>query len=559
MPSSPQEVWQSSTAPGVITINDFSPGIQRFSRGGYLPTYSANAPLGSAATAFRCYAVPGIGLCPFPTYVVAGPPPLGLLGLNSSVNGSWVGMCSIRSMGLLAAMNTETFVITAMTYDGTNTRFFLNTFTAQGTAITADTNRYISTQAGNQTFQTPNLVTYFANNTGVNILTMDPLNTTATTEKVIAWTGSGINSMNFTVPVQFFDLCKLFVQSSRIVAMTIEQFAAGNSFANYLVTDPPQQDITVPFTANKYEPSQVLAVGSWGSIDAGEAFIIGQDGGAIYITGDILAPSSVIKLPGVAPTGAVIGPAALSASGYIYISDAGVYIWNGGNTSQKISSVIPEDVLYRTAGFTFNPVPVQRPILTHHDVWGDWVMFANNWMYSTVTNSWWQVEDPAIAQMQLHVPSALSPRFFFSSQDFITNTSGGVLTIGLSVYAWDRNSPSSSYTWTSNPIPTTGGYLTTLTNVEIVASNPSATSSTIIVTPTIPAGQTAFPGNNPQDVKFTVPATTSSFRASLPLGYTDYNIQVKVDAANSNVSNEAPILHSITIGFSNPISSGVSP
>jgi hypothetical protein len=560
MPASPQEVWQSSTNPDVITISDFTPGIQRFSRGSYLPTYSSNSPLGSAATAYRCYAVPGVGLCPFPSYLTTT-----LTSETSSANGSWIGMCGIRSMGLLTAMNTEQLVITNMRYDGTTTFFGINTATAQGTAISAISNKYASSQAGNQTFQTPNIVNYFVALNGTQVFTMDPLNNSITSQTLVEYTGGSGGTVTFDVfGINFYDLSKLMAQSSRLMIMMVQSLTGvglGNEAATYYITDPPQASaFTFNNIVNYYEPSQVLAVGSWGSIDSGECFVIGQSGGAIYITGDVLAPSSVVKLPGVNPTGAIIGPAALSEAGYIYPSETGAYLWNGGNTSQKINLQIPDDVLWRTAGFTFNPVPAQRPCLTHHDVWGDWVMFANNWCYSTTTSSWWQVEDPAIAQMQLHAPSALSPRFFFSTQDYVINSSGGAETIALALYSWDRNIPATSYTWTSNPIPpSTTGFLTTLNNVEIIASNPSTTSSTIIVNPTIPAGQTPFPGNNPQPVTFTIPATTSNYRASLPLGFTDYNIQINIQAQNTVSPNEAPILHSVNLGYANTRTSGVSP
>lgn len=544
-----------NTQQQTLTIKDFTPGIIKFGRGNYGITYPPGAPHGSASSAVRCYAEPGVGLCPFPTYTstVSG-------AITNSVNGSWLIRCGIRSMGLLLAMNTETLVQTHMYYDGTNTSFDLNTFTASGTALSALTNRVHVTQAGNQTRQTPNLVTYFETVDGVVVGCMRPLNNTATLQTVSWWTGSAAFTSGISVPVQFFDLVKLFVQSSRVVGCGIEQFAAGNSFTDFFITDPPQQPVSgggLTFTHAKFEPSQLLGIGSWGSIDAGEAFIIGQNGGAVYITGDIFAPTSVVKLPAVVSTGGIIGPSAVTSSGYVYLTEQGAYSWNGGNTSQKISNQIPDDVLYRTAGFTFNPLPSQRPVLTHHDTWGDWVLFCNNWMYSTITNSWWQVEDPAVAQMNLHCQSVMSNRFFFSSQDFVQNTSGGLQTIQLLMYAWDRNKPSSSYTWISNPIATQPGFLTTLSQVEIVASNPSSTSCTIQVTPEVPAGQTPIAGNNAQSVTFTIPPTTSAMRQSATLGYTDWNIQIGLNAANSNTNNQAPIIHEVSVVYVNENTSGV--
>lgn len=171
-------------------------------------------------------------------------------------------------------------------------------------------------------------------------------------------------------------------------------------------------------------------------------------------------------------------------------------------------------------------------------------MFANNWMYDCETNSWWQVEDPSITNFQVHTASHMSPEFFYSSNGF-TTTNGA----SLNIYTWDANIPSTSYTWTSNPIGEPGARMS-LKTVEIVASNPTATTATITVTPTSPVGQTPYSNQNPiQPAVFTIPPFTSGYRGAKRLGYTDYNVCVNVLSTNSS-SNGAPIIHEMSFGVS---------
>ncbi len=115
-------------------------------------------------------------------------------------------------------------------------------------------------------------------------------------------------------------------------------------------------------------------------------------------------------------------------------------------------------------------------------------------------------------------------------------------------YWWDYTEPSTSYIWVSNPIGIPGSVVS-LQMVEILASNPTSTPATITISPTSPPGQSLYGNQNPvQQAVFTIPPLTSNFRGSLRLGYLDYNVCIRVDAANTDVAG-APILHELTYGI----------
>lgn len=64
----------------------------------------------------------------------------------------------------------------------------------------------------------------------------------------------------------------------------------------------------------------------------------------MVVNGDIEAPNSVLFLPGIEPTGDIYGMAAAAEAGLFYCSThRGAWLWNGGNTSQKISRQLRDD------------------------------------------------------------------------------------------------------------------------------------------------------------------------------------------------------------------------
>jgi hypothetical protein len=295
--------------------------------------------------------------------------------------------------------------------------------------------------------------------------------------------------------------------------------------------------------------------GTWGSISSGELVLIYSEGGAVLFYGDLGAFQST-KLPGVMGTLGCVGRAAPSPAGLIYVTaNEGAYIWNGDNNSQKISDVaVPENDLIRfQQGNGFDASPLIQTSLASS---GPWVFFPSNWLFDTLTNSWWLTEDPTVINFQVFCAGDPGTYLIVASPG-IAYAAAGELAI-VNTYAFNKGNPVSSYFWLSNPIPVTTGALVSIEVIEIVASNTTSTPCTITVTPQVPAGQLPLSQQNPnQPIPFTIPPATVGYRAYQRLGYTDYNVELGVTATNSNVNNAAPILHSITIGYMSTRSSGV--
>jgi len=282
-------------------------------------------------------------------------------------------------------------------------------------------------------------------------------------------------------------------------------------------------------------------------------------GGAFLIYGDIQAPSQAVNLPGVTSSGGAIGEAMPCAVGLVYCTDYdGVYAWNGGNTSQKIS--------YPLSGKSFLRPPLTLPTVSsnpsinigpnyRNGVWGSWVLLANGYLFDTITKGWWQIDNPGTnPDVQVWGGPGGMTQYFYSSSGVSYSPSGSFTPV-VKILKWDRSKPATSWQWNSNPIPAPGSQVM-LGAVEICASNLSTYDCTITVQPVALPAMKAYPNQNAtQPVVFTIPASTQSVRQAKALGWNDFNMVVRVTATTTQTpgtpdgTNPAPILHDMALGY----------
>lgn len=536
-----------------ITINDFSPGLVAGADGSSI--YPPSAPLGSASLAYRCYNRPGVGLRPFPTYSIVT-----FTSQVMGASGGWYYVNSIATaaQGLLQQGNTPTnFVVYTISYVDPSvpqTQFEFVSYEEFNASTSVIYNH--TANIGNSQIYVPQLTRgYWTNNSTSGLWTFDPH-----TGDIIWVPNSGTYASQNIVTPGTHSIYTAFT-SERFVYFQTAPIATfqggGGAFSPVFYSGI--QDFTSAFTSALFLPELASKIHSWGSISTGEFLVIFEGGGAVMITGDIGAPTSAITLPGVRGTGLARGAAIPTPIGLVYPTDSdGVWAWNGGNVAQKISTQLPDNAFLRPistmggpGGWTLGDPSVNN----QGDLWNNWIMFPNNYFFDTQSNSWWQCEDPTVTLFSVHAQSVSTGRYFYSSDStatFLAPSSTGYAKI----LRWDELTPASSYRWISNPISDPGARVT-LGGVEIVASNPTATAATVTVTPTPPGtGTTGYPNQvSGAQAKFTIPAHTMGYRGFERLGYNDYNVCVKVDAANSNGSNEAPTIHEITVGITERSSS----
>jgi hypothetical protein len=554
----------------MLRVADFSPGIIRFSRGGYSSSYGTSAPLGSAAQAVRCIVRPNVGLVPYPSYRVAQ---------NYSLPSAGVAQClSVGNMRCLSAIVGAfggDYIIQnyVLNQGGTTTTLFNITRgtvpipsaslgipslpTAAPTLVytesSATSGQAPWSQMDEGLFQDPSTSNYahVVITTSACSFQWVTISSWLSPTTPPAYAVGALPSPAAYTPKIFYHANRAGLFHSTLDVNDALGFGGRSSDALYTSDLLSLANWTL---GGFYFTEMGAGVACWGSISTGELFMLYAGGGAVLLYGDMFAPSSAYKLPGVVGPGFCTGPAAQSPAGLIYATESdGAYLWNGGNTSSKISNQIPDDMLFRAPlPSAFNTMQFRNNSM--QVPWGAQVMFPNNWVYDTITSSWWMSEDPNIVSFQVYAASLNTPRVFYATPGY--SLVGAGVAPSIPTYQFDNQLPATTYSWLSNPIPVTQDALVSIELLEIIASNNSITPSQITVTPTVPTGQNPLPNSNQnQPLVFIIPPNTVGYRASQRLGYTDYNVQIQVYA--DGLGTAAPILHEFSVGYTSTRVAGV--
>lgn len=567
-----------------FSINDFTSGINRWAQTNAPPSYAPFAPPGSAAHAYRCIGRQGIGLMPLPTYTtvqtfseLAGSTPLCLsLGNMMTLTQRGGATCDIVAAWLVqhdqGISATTDFIITrdqppvasAIVYNSTSTGAF-PTNTLQWPTMDHGVFQDQTTSAFARTVITtdPNYTSFATTPTSGQGRWVTVRGWTTPTSTTAPDSLSGPFNMIGLIgayPRIFYHEARMMIWQIGAALTTPGGFVQSDAdvlfVSNHPTTGNPggTLDPSAISQAGTFFPEMGTMIGTWGSWSAGELVGIYHEGGGFILNGDPMSSSlSAYKLTGLMGTNGAIGRAALTPIGMIYCRyNEGVYVWNGDNSCQEISKQVPDGVFTRiplTPGF----MGVGAGAMSQ-EAWGEWVMFPNNWLFDTATQSWWLCEDPNILNMQVW---ANGNTYMVSSPGTAYADPGEVASVNI--YKWSKQSAATTYFWQSNPVPMTVGALVTIMSVEIVASNLTPTPARITiqpVSPTQPFLSDPLPNNNNSIVTFDIPPYSNAWRATKRMGYSDYNVQLAVTASNLG-DNGAPTLHTINCSYAPTRTSGI--
>jgi hypothetical protein len=282
-----------------------------------------------------------------------------------------------------------------------------------------------------------------------------------------------------------------------------------------------QQQVFMTEFANGY--------GAYGSISAGELFLIKQQGGGVVVSGDIANPT-VTRLPGVVSMGNISARAASTPVGLVYPTFInGMYVWRGGDTSEKISDQLEDDFFKVSAAGSHSN---ERVFLAE---WADWMVCSNNWLLDTRSNppSWWRLEDPA-SFTWLHCHRGFNSDFFYVCA--ATMPSG---ITGTPIWHFRRSTATTNYSWLSHPLFLDDAD-NTLSTAELVLTAQGV--GTVIVTIFDEYGTTL------DAVTFTLTSSTipARLRQNLSGGQArDFIVKIVSDGG----STAAPVVYSVRLGY----------
>lgn len=279
------------------------------------------------------------------------------------------------------------------------------------------------------------------------------------------------------------------------------------------------------------DPTDPFGYGSWGSISAGELFLVKKRGGGVLLTGDINYPT-ITKLPGVQSTGYITGtsnagsgPCVSTPAGLFYPSEGdGIWLWNGGNISQKVSQNLQND-FYRVAPY----------FQFFGYCWGEMVMFSNMWLYDLRTQGWWKWSTGP-APIYWYAPSVNPTQLYCAP---CTTQLGSSVK---QIYRINKSLAARTYIWQSLPNKLTQNRYINVREIVLYASNPYSNTSTIKVQ-LFNGSTTVF---SYQTTKTKQPIHADPTMIRIPCGgVTLNNAIIRVTATGPT---GAPIIHSITLG-----------
>lgn len=537
-----------------VVLNDFTPGI--YSYGGFASKVPPT-PLGSAqeTNTYRCIGLPSGGLAPLPrkinSYSITHPG----VGTTSHIVGLGVNLTTRSAAGSNQSVEYVRVVLDADTNPRRNYCYALDThngtfalrpwYTTNFLVAPGATTNFISLVTTNT--QPPAGVTFskaIIYTSGLNTYEMfsTPAAATIGGLKPVYWfEQEGSAALSWVrAALATSGISAVGYHSGRVIGISDMAGVFGSLYywKPYLNTGtPPTFAAGVTNTDEAFFFSNALRYmlsGSYGSISTGEFLVIGGVPESTFqISGDLDNPT-VTNLPGVHPTGRFLAPGLTTSIGLLYATESdGIWLWNGGNTSKKVSPQLQDDFFIRTTNTGYSRPDVVVGSSLHAAVWGDYALYPNNFLFDTQTLSWWKLDDTTAGNYQ--VWASVTPRYAYGTVDSI------IAATTNSMVRYDATLAATSYSWQSQPIETgTAGTLVEVYDIEVKASVSAASSNqTVTITLTNEAGATQ--------------AETFTFNSALGipkrLRKTTYirgfDIIVRIEADGG--ANGAPIVHSVTL------------
>lgn len=539
-----------------LLLNDFSPGIRH--RTLFQGSTTSPSPAPGVATednTYRCIALPGGGLGPLPKRVEDYQRSSNLEATEPThghyyVSGFYVaGPLSPSNAGT----GTEEFHVAYEWVNpaGTDRKYKwerVRRFDGTGGGAGLDAIKDLSSNNASLLADQWN-PTLFATTRGHNTTPSDP----GFPIVVAAWhdpQGGGILRFVSAFPTPTvagaptnteFDIsttipAHILVHQARIVLLGVTAYNHGspgswstNEDLYWTVVNDP--DTFSSATASVFVPENPSGYGAFLPMSANELLLIKQAGGGLTINGDLDDPT-VINLPNITPTGTFLTIPTHSPVGVVYGSAlGGVWAWSGGDTSVKLSNYLEDDffdLLLKASVTQGNRARFER--------WYDWVLTSNNWLYDTVSESWWRIEDPDDIQIMWWSGHPLGVGMFGAIPEF-SNASPE------HIYRWYRSTPSSSYSWQSHPIWESVEREIQVRQVVLIAQG----TGTITVTLTGVSGT--------QSKAFALSSNTPVMLRE-NFGLRSQNVQVRIESAHTS-TGAAPIVNQLKIGYDDRARVGV--
>ena len=343
----------------------------------------------------------------------------------------------------------------------------------------------------------------------------DPSNDTTDTPLVLSTTDSG-----YLVAHEGRLVLATFVPSQPHGVNANMSF---NEAINY--TDPSNANVWLD-AMTIYAPESPAGYGVLASVNTSELLLIKNRGGAVLASGD-LDSVNITRLPFVQSTGNLFSLPAVTPSGLYYLANnQGLWNWNGGNGSAKVSPALDDDFYFTNAPF-LNPTACA-------ECWGNWVMVSNNWVLDTATGGFWRLENPATRLYQWFSRSFDSTICYATQMSYPTAT-------GVAAYYFKRQSLVTNFSWQSHPLSWSINRRVRVRQVVVRALSTTGGTVTIVFSGTNPDG------GDTASYALTIPASTTPVKVQAVCNYSAEDIAVSITSDGG--IHPAPIVFEVNMGY----------
>jgi hypothetical protein len=143
--------------------------------------------------------------------------------------------------------------------------------------------------------------------------------------------------------------------------------------------------------AGEFVEENTSGIGLMASLSADEMLVVKHRGGGYLLRGSVASPT-IVKLPFIESTEGVVASPVATPLGLVYGTRHGVFMWDGGETSQQMSAQLD--------GWFWNHLPADSPInyqghRARFGYWHPWVLAPNGFAFDSRNQSWWRLDNPA--------------------------------------------------------------------------------------------------------------------------------------------------------------------
>ncbi len=186
------------------------------------------------------------------------------------------------------------------------------------------------------------------------------------------------------------------------------------------------------------------------SMTANQLIVVKDLGGGYVVQGDLDDPT-VVRLPNLmSPDGTTTIRGTQTPRGWVYSAgDRGVYIWNGGDQSEPLSTQVD------AREFTGNDaLGANKGHAGQMDRWLDLLLVPQLWVCDLESKGWWRLDDPAAypTPMTFFSTSKWRGQMISARQILIDPPVDEDDGTDIAFYLWEYDDLAYTYSWQSHPL-----------------------------------------------------------------------------------------------------------